>query len=179
MYLHIGLPDELHKNITVRAVVFSEAAFFVNMYRSEVVRKDLEKYPLEFRVYTAKKAPTLYSISPGGVFDSSRLVNLESIGAKYVINNLDSTDPAVDKMGILKAAEGDRIGITIYPATGYVLDQVNVKGIDNFTMGDLRWTKDDGGKDCWYYEFIMPAQDLTTEVLYKEYANELAEMLDP
>ena len=138
----------------------------------------IEKYPLEFRVYTSTVEKPKYTISHGGVFDSSRLVNLQGIG-KYVIDNIDSGDPPVTDMGILKAAKGDRIDIYIYPAEGYVLDQVNVVGIDNFTMGDLKWTKDDSGKDCWYYEFIMPAQDLTTEVLYKEYANDLAEMLDP
>ena len=129
-------------------------------------------------MYTSTVEKPKYTISHGGVFDSSRLVNLQGIG-KYVIDNIDSGDPPVTDMGILKAAKGDRIDIYIYPAEGYVLDQVNVVGIDNFTMGDLKWTKDDSGKDCWYYRFIMPEQNLVTEVLYKEYANDLAEMLDP
>ena len=58
-----------------------------------------------------------------------------------------------------------------------MLDQVNIKGLENFTMGDLVWSNKDGG--YWWYTFVMPAHNITTEVLYKEYQNSVAEMADP
>jgi hypothetical protein len=98
------------------------------------------------------------------------------LGAKYYIENLTTGDYA-DNFGLVNASEGDEIIIAIPSLAdkGYGLDQVNVKGIDNFTMGDLTW--DAGG--YWYYTFYMPPTNLTTEVLYKEYQNTLAEQMNP
>lgn len=57
-----------------------------------------------------------------------------------------------------------------------MLDQVNFNGLENFTMGDLIWN--DGG-GFWYYTFYMPAHNITTEVIYKEYQNAFAEQANP
>ena len=130
----------------------------------------VEKFPLTFEVFTSKKAPTLYSISHGGIFDSSRLVSLTGtfeIAGTTTINTRGQQ---------LQEAEGTEITIRIKPITGYMLDQVNFNGLENFTMGDLIWS-DTGG--FWYYTFNMPAHNITTEVIFKEYQNAFAEMADP
>ncbi len=134
----------------------------------------IEKYPLEFRVYTSAKEKPLYTISHGDSFDSTHLVNLSSLGW-YTI---DVSDPSasISSMGQISAYEGATVKIEIPPLEkyGYALDQVNIIGLENFTMGDLVWVG-----SCWEYEFIMPAHNITTEVIYKEYQNELAEMTNP
>ncbi len=137
----------------------------------------IEKYPLEFRVYTSAKEKPVYTISHGGTFDSTHLVDLSGLG-KYYIRNITKGTPSLDTFGLVEANEGDeiKIGIPSLVSDGYGLDQVNVKGIDNFTMGDLTW--DELGNE-WTYTFYMPPTNLTTEVLYKEYQNTLAEQMNP
>ena len=137
----------------------------------------VDKEPLQFMVFTSEKEKPVYTISHGGTFDSTHMVDLAAqLGAKYYIENLTTGDYA-DNFGLVNASEGDEIIIAIPSLAdkGYGLDQVNVKGIDNFTMGDLTW--DAGG--YWYYTFYMPPTNLTTEVLYKEYQNTLAEQMNP
>ena len=134
----------------------------------------LDKEPLEFIVFTSAKEKPLYTISHGDSFDSTHLVNLSSLGW-YTI---DVSDPSnsISSMGQIAAYEGATVKIEIPPleAYGYALDQVNIIGLENFTMGDLEWVG-----SCWEYEFIMPAHNITTEVIYKEYQNELSEQTNP
>ena len=53
---------------------------------------------------------------------------------------------------------------------------LNLKGIEYICIGDSTW--DELGNE-WTYTFYMPPTNLTTEVLYKEYQNTLAEQMNP
>ena len=139
----------------------------------------LDKEPLQFIVFTSQAEKPKYVISNGGAFDSSRLIDLNSHNSFLIeVDPLDGgTGYPIPNLMQDYAVEGDTVTLYIVPIEGYMLDQVNIKGLENFTMGDLVWSNKDGG--YWWYTFVMPAHNITTEVLYKEYQNSLAEMADP
>ncbi len=135
----------------------------------------IERDPLAFRVYTSKVEKPAYTISNGGAFDSSRLIDLNGHDSFWIkVDPLSGPPHSAAPMKQTTAVEGDTVTLEIEPIDNYMLDQVNILGLENFTMGDLTW---DGSK--WYYEFIMPARNITAEVLYKEYQNTEAEMANP
>ncbi|MBP3210587.1 MAG: LysM peptidoglycan-binding domain-containing protein [Oscillospiraceae bacterium] len=162
------------KDGTWRELLPTGDGFF--WYQIDETDIDAAKDPLTFEIWTTEKEKTEYTISHGGVFDASHLINLTAELASaptyevYVDGSL-----AIDTMGQCKVAEGStvRIEIPSLISEGYSLDQVNINGI-NFTMGNLIWDS-----PVWYYEFIMPANNVTTEVLYKEAQNEMGEMTNP
>ena len=144
------------------------------IYWYTFVEEDTSRTPatyVDFEVNTEKIEQKTYQVLFGG---ASMIGTPPIIPLFYYIENVtQSTGNVIDNVD---AEPGDEITIHIPDinamlsgVTRYALSQVTV-GNTNLTMGDLT----PEGTWGWSYTFYMPAENVKTEIVYRE-----LEMLDP